>query len=95
MKLTPEEVKHIAELSRLELSPEETEKYRGELGAILDYVAMLKEVETEGVDITAQVSGLTDVFREDKAVDWNKEEVEIALGQGEIENGNVKVKRVL
>ncbi len=95
MKLTQEEVKHIAELSRLELSSEEAEKYRGELAAILDYVAMLKDVDTTGVEVTAQVSGLTDVFREDKVVDWNKEEVDTALGQGEIENGNVKVKRVL
>lgn len=95
MKLTPEEVKHIAELSRLELSPEEVEKYRGELGAILDYVAVLEEVNTTGVEVTAQVSGLTDVFREDKAVAWNEEEINLALGQGERENGSVKVKRVL
>ena len=95
MKLTPEEVKHIAELSRLELSPEEVEKYRGELGAILDYVAVLEEVNTTGVEVTAQVSGLTDVFREDKAVAWNEEEINLALEQGERENGSVKVKRVL
>ncbi|HZJ40688.1 MAG TPA: Asp-tRNA(Asn)/Glu-tRNA(Gln) amidotransferase subunit GatC [Candidatus Saccharimonadales bacterium] len=95
MQLTKEEITHIAELSRLDLSPAEIEKYRSQLGSILDYVAMLDEVQTNGVPPTAQVSGLMDVFREDVVKPWNQEEVEAALSQSERENGNVKVKRVL
>lgn len=95
MQLSKEEIQHIAELSRLKLSPEEEEKYRNQLGSILDYVKMLDEVKTEGVAATAQVSGLMDVFREDEARPWNQEEAEASLNQGERENGNLKVKRVL
>jgi len=95
MKLSAEEIKHIAELSRLDLSDEEVEKYRVELGKILEYVKILNEVETKKVDITVQVSGLMDVFRKDEAKSWPQDELELALNQGEREDGSLKVKRVL
>ena len=95
MKLSTEEIKHIAELSRLDLSDEEVEKYRVELGKILEYVKILNEVETKKVDITVQVSGLMDVFRKDEAKSWPQDELELALNQGEREDGSLKVKRVL
>ncbi len=95
MNISKEEIQHLAELSRLDLSADEIEKYRVELGSILDYVKMLDEVKTDKVALTAQVSGLMDVFREDKVKDWNKTEVELALNQAEREKGNIKVKRVL
>lgn len=95
MKITKDDIKHIAELSRLQLSDEEIDKYRLELGAILDYVAILKEVKTDKVIPTAQVSGLMDVFRDDVVKDWDEDERELALNQGERKNGNLKVKRVL
>jgi len=95
MSISREEIKHIAELARLKLSEDEIKKLGGELSSILEYIEMLKEVKTEGVKITAQVSGLDDITREDWVVDWDKNELKSALEQGELENGNLKVKRVL
>jgi len=95
MKLSTEEIKHIAQLSRLDLSDDEVEKYSVELGKILEYVKMLNEVDTKKINITAQVSGLMDVFRKDEAKSWPQDELDLALGQGERENGSLKVKRVL
>jgi len=95
MSITRDEIKHIAELARLKLSEEEIKKLGGELSSILEYIEMLKEVKTEGAEITAQVSGLKNVTREDKTINWNKDELKTALEQGELENGNIKVKRVL
>jgi aspartyl-tRNA(Asn)/glutamyl-tRNA(Gln) amidotransferase subunit C len=95
MNITKEEIQHIAELSRLDLSVEEVEKYRTQLSSILDYVKMLDEVKTDNVELTAQVSGLMDVFREDEVKEWDKQETEAALNLGERENGSLKVKRVL
>lgn len=95
MVITKEEIIHIAELSRLKLSPDEIEKFRSQLGSILDYVGQLREIDTRKVEPTAQVSGLTDVWRPDEVIEWNKEEVEDALRQGELEGGQIKVKRVL
>ncbi|MFA5886375.1 MAG: Asp-tRNA(Asn)/Glu-tRNA(Gln) amidotransferase subunit GatC [Patescibacteria group bacterium] len=95
MAITKEEIKHIAELARLDLSAEEQEKFGAQLDLILGYVKQLDEVNTKGVEITSQVSGLVDVWREDEAKDWPRDEVERALSQGDLEGGQVKVKKVL
>jgi len=95
MKLKKEEIQHIAELARLKLSPEEIKKYAKELGSILSYIKMLDEVDTKDVEITAQVNGLMDVFRKDIIKNWDVNEIEMALSQGEREGGSIKVKRVL
>jgi aspartyl-tRNA(Asn)/glutamyl-tRNA(Gln) amidotransferase subunit C len=58
MALTREEVDHIAKLARLELSAEQKEHYRGQLSAILDYIARLRQLETRDVPPTAG-GGLT------------------------------------
>lgn len=66
MKFTEKEVEHIASLARINLSQKEKEKMAEDLGSILDYVNKLGEVDTQGVEPTAQVTGLENVFREDK-----------------------------
>ena len=73
MELTREQVKHIATLARLELSDEEIARYQSELARILDYVGQLQEVDTSGVEPTAQVTGLLNRLREDKAVSVDAE----------------------
>jgi len=65
MKLNKKEVEHIALLARLGLNDDEIEKYSTQLSSILEYVEQLKEVETEGVEPTAQVTGLENVMRSD------------------------------
>jgi aspartyl-tRNA(Asn)/glutamyl-tRNA(Gln) amidotransferase subunit C len=63
--LTSAEVEHVARLARLRLEPAELERMRDQLSNILDYIAMLQEVDVEGVPPTAQVTGLTSVMRPD------------------------------
>ncbi len=96
MKLSQEEIKHIAKLARLELTEEELLKYGEQLSAVLDYIDQLKEVNVEGVEPTAQVTGLVDVWREDRVRDCPETEREAALYEApELEGRQVKVKRVL
>lgn len=64
--LTKAQVLHIATLARLRLTDEEAEKFTSELTSILQYVDMLGEVDTKGVEPTAQVTGQTNVFRADR-----------------------------
>ncbi len=66
MSLTPEQVRHVAKLARLRLSEAEVEKFSTQLSSILDYVAILNEVDTEGVEPTSQVTGLENVTRADE-----------------------------
>lgn len=53
-------LRYIARLARLHLTPEEEERYSREFQAILDYVAMLRNLSVEGVEPTAHpfVSGM-------------------------------------
>ena len=96
MKLTKNKIKHIAELARLDLTPAELEKYGSQLSDILNYINQLQEVDTNGIEPTAQVTGLENVMRDDRAEGWNKNERQAALEQApELEDGQVKVKRVL
>lgn len=68
--ITKEQVDHIAKLARIKLTDAEEEKMAKEMGMILTYIEKLKEVNTEGVEPTAQVTGLNNVFRPDEANLW-------------------------
>ncbi|OGN28787.1 MAG: asparaginyl/glutamyl-tRNA amidotransferase subunit C [Candidatus Yanofskybacteria bacterium RIFCSPLOWO2_01_FULL_49_25] len=63
--ITREEVEKIAMLARIKLTDAEKAKLTGELGSILTYVSKLNEIDTTGVEPTAQVTGLENVFRPD------------------------------
>ncbi len=65
MKLSLSEVEHIAELARLELTAEEKEQYRQQLSAILEHVAQLQALDTEGIPPTSSVLPATGRLRED------------------------------
>src|SRR6056297_3118045 len=96
MKLDKDQIKHISELARLDLTEEELEKYGSQLSEVLSYIDQLKEVEVGGVEPTAQVTGLENVFREDDIENWNKEEIDKALDQAPDKEGReIKVERVL
>jgi aspartyl-tRNA(Asn)/glutamyl-tRNA(Gln) amidotransferase subunit C len=56
--VTVEDVKRVAELAHLELTPEETGSMQHDLNAILYHVAELNELDTSGVTPLAQVSEL-------------------------------------
>lgn len=92
--LTPEEVKKVALLARIELSDAEVEKYQKEVSAVLDYVEELKQVNTDGIEEVSQVTGLENVQRMDEVIP--KAEREDILSQApETKNGFYKVKAIL
>jgi aspartyl-tRNA(Asn)/glutamyl-tRNA(Gln) amidotransferase subunit C len=96
MKLSKEEIKHIADLARLELTAEEQKKYGSQLSDVLSFVEQLREVDTIDCEPTAQVTGLENIFRADEEEDWNEREKMEALKQApELEAQTIKVKRVL
>lgn len=64
--LDPKQVLHIAKLARLRLSESEVDKMSKELTSILQYVEVLNEVQTDGVEPTAQVTGIESRFRDDE-----------------------------
>lgn len=66
MKITREQVMHVAHLARLDIDEEAVEKFARQIGNILDYVDTLNSVDTEGVTPTSHAISLTNAFREDR-----------------------------
>jgi len=64
--LTPDEVRKVALLARLELSPEELAHHAAKLGQILDYVHLLNELSTDDVEPMVHAVELGNVFRPDE-----------------------------
>lgn len=67
MKLSREEVKHIALLARLGLTEEEIERFRGQLSNILENFDILQQVDTTDVPPTTYPIALQNVMRQDEA----------------------------
>lgn len=96
MKLSEEQVEHIAKLARLGLTDKENKKFQKELSAILEFIEQLNKVKTEKVEPTAQVTGLENVSRQDKSRPKTKQETEKLLKLApETKDGYVRVKTVL
>ncbi len=93
-KLTPEEVQHIAELAKLDLSEDETERYASDLSAILDYAQQLQDVDTDHIPPTASVLPLRNVMRPDEARPGLEPEDALANAP-ESDKGYFKVHAVL
>ncbi len=69
MAISLEEVRKIAQLARLNLTEKEEKRHAETISAVLDYMKILNEVDTDGVEITSQVTGLSDVTRADDPAD--------------------------
>ncbi|HOV85806.1 MAG TPA: Asp-tRNA(Asn)/Glu-tRNA(Gln) amidotransferase subunit GatC [Syntrophobacteraceae bacterium] len=65
-KITREEVRHVADLARLELSEQEESRMTEQMNQILGYMDQLNELNTEGVSPTTHAIELRNVFREDE-----------------------------
>ena len=65
MKISLQEVEHVAHLARLELSGAEKERMRRELDGILSYIDKLRALDTTGVEPTSHAVPLTNVLRDD------------------------------
>lgn len=66
MKITPQEVDHVARLARLALADAEREMFTRQLSDILAYVDKLNELDTSRVAPTSHVIPVQNVFRPDK-----------------------------
>jgi aspartyl-tRNA(Asn)/glutamyl-tRNA(Gln) amidotransferase subunit C len=66
MALSRDDVRHVAQLARLEFSDEEEQRMAEEMSQILDYVEKLDELDTSGVPPMSHVLDVTNVFRADE-----------------------------
>ena len=65
-KISAEDVRKVAQLARLELPEEKIATYTGQLERILEYVAHLEAVETDGIPPTTRAVEVVNVTRDDR-----------------------------
>lgn len=68
MRITRDDVRHLASLSRLHFSEAEEQSMVGDLSRILDYVDQLQAVDTDGVEPTIHGAPVRSVVRPDVAM---------------------------
>jgi aspartyl-tRNA(Asn)/glutamyl-tRNA(Gln) amidotransferase subunit C len=90
------DIEHVARLARLELTVEERERLRAQLGAILEHAATVGEVATGDVPPTARAIPLSNVYRPDEpGVPFGSIPREDALANAPEREGNrFKVPRI-
>jgi aspartyl-tRNA(Asn)/glutamyl-tRNA(Gln) amidotransferase subunit C len=64
--ITREDVEHVAELARLELTAAEKEQFSAQLNSILTYIEKLSELNTTDVEPTSHVLPMSNIFRDDE-----------------------------
>ena len=69
MKLSAQEIEHVAHLARLEITPKEKKKFPAQLNDILGYIDKLNDLDTQGVEPMSHAIAVTNAFREDKVLD--------------------------
>jgi aspartyl-tRNA(Asn)/glutamyl-tRNA(Gln) amidotransferase subunit C len=66
VRLSREQVRHIAELAKLGITEEEAELFAGQLSEILEYAQMLNQLDTSAIPPTAQAIRMRSVTRRDE-----------------------------
>lgn len=68
-KISDETIEYVGILAKLELSGEEKENAKADMETMLDYIDILNELDTDGVEPMSHVFPVRNVFREDVARD--------------------------
>ncbi len=93
-RISLDEVRHVANLARLELSEEELAALQGELSALLDHVEQIVALPTDGIAPTAHPLPLSNVLRKDVPGRCLPRD-EVLAAAPEAEEGRFLVPRIL
>ncbi|HEY4160862.1 MAG TPA: Asp-tRNA(Asn)/Glu-tRNA(Gln) amidotransferase subunit GatC [Candidatus Saccharimonadales bacterium] len=94
-KLTRDDVLHLAQLARISLSDGELDEFSVELSAILQYVEQLGGVDVSGLKPTNQVTGLTNVMRDDVIKDYGYAPQDLLKNVPAVQDKQLRVKRMI
>lgn len=93
-RIDDETIEYVALLAKLSLSPEEKERAKADMEEMLDYIDMLGELDTEGVEPMTHVFPVQNVFREDIVTNEDRRGAMLA-GAPEEENGQYVVPKTV
>lgn len=95
MKITREEILHLAKLSNLQIKDQELVSLSNDLENIIDYISKLNQVDTEGVEPTYQVFELSNIWREDQVTSQPATPEQLISLSPTTVNQQIKVPKVL
>lgn len=95
MKITREEINHLATLSNFSLEDAEAEALGKDLNQIIEYISQLDELDTEGVEPTYQVFEMENVWREDEIKPQEADREALLALAPEAADNQIKVPKVL
>lgn len=81
--ISDETIEYVGILAKLELSGEEKEQAKKDMGSMLDYIDKLGELDTEGVEPMSHVFPVNNVFREDIVTNGDRREEILKNAPGE------------
>lgn len=94
MSISKEEVKHLAELSKLDFSEEKLDEYAENLSEIVEFADTLSKIDINGVTPTAHILDIKNIFRKDEKKDSCRRE-EILKNAPDSEAGCVSVPKTV
>jgi aspartyl-tRNA(Asn)/glutamyl-tRNA(Gln) amidotransferase subunit C len=93
--LTRDDVIKLANLARIDLADSEIDSFIKDLSSILDYVEQLSSVDLSGLQPTNQVTGLSNVWRDDQLIDYGYKATDLLNNVPKKENNFIKVNRMI
>ncbi len=94
-KIKDSDIQHLGTLARIGIDPDLAKELSVQLLDILEYVSKLKAVDTDGVKVTSQVTGLVDVWREDEVSASGISHKELLANAPATQDGYIKVRKVM
>jgi len=94
-KLSRDDVLKLAQLARLSLSDQEVVEFQVQINEILHYITQLQKVDVTGLKPTSQVTGLTNVMRDDVIEDYGMSPEDLLRNVPHKQDGQIKVKRMV
>ncbi len=94
-KISEQDIRKLASLSKLKLSDEEVKLYQKELTSIVTYIEHLSEADVNGLAPTSQVTGLKNVTRADALIDYGVSPSDLLKNAPAKKDNQFKVKRMI
>ena len=92
--ISDETIEYVGILAKLELSDEEKEAAKKDMGRMLDYIDKLNELDTAGVEPMSHVFPVSNVFREDQ-VDNGDDREEMLANAPKVKDGMYMVPKTV
>ena len=93
--ITNDDVRHLAQLSSLQMPDAEVESLRAGIEKIINYINQLDELDTDDVEPTYQVTGLQNGWRDDEIIDSSVSRQQLLALAAEQSDNCAKVPKVL